>query len=49
MFNNKSYDVATQMFLGAYQISKYINEENEDAKTNVMLSFVRATDTLIKP
>jgi len=48
MFNNKSYDVATQMFLGAYQISKYINEENEDAKTNVMLSFVRATDTLIK-
>ena len=48
MFNNKNYELATQMFLGAYQISKYINVENEDAKTNVMLSFVRATDTLIK-
>jgi DNA-binding CsgD family transcriptional regulator len=36
------------MFIGAYQISKYINVENEEAKGNTMLSFVRATDTLIK-
>jgi tetratricopeptide (TPR) repeat protein len=48
MFNAKNYVEATQMFLGAYQISKYINLENEEAKGNTMLSFVRATDTLIK-
>jgi tetratricopeptide (TPR) repeat protein len=48
MFNAKNYAEATQMFIGAYQISKYINVENEEAKGNTMLSFVRATDTLIK-
>ena len=48
MFTARNYAEATQMFIGAYQISKYINLENEEAKGNTMLSFVRATDTLIK-
>jgi hypothetical protein len=34
MFNAKNYAEATQMFMGACEISKYINVENEEAKGN---------------
>jgi len=47
-FNSRNYEQATQLFIGAYQISKYINIENEEANDNTVLSFIRATDTLIK-
>jgi tetratricopeptide (TPR) repeat protein len=34
------------MFIGAFEISKYINEENAFAKDNAILSFRNAVDTL---
>ncbi len=45
-FNARKYDQATQLFIGAFEISKYINEENAFAKDNAILSFRRAVDTL---
>ena len=47
MFNAKNYEQATQLFIGAYEISKYINVENVDAKGNAILSFRKAADTLM--
>jgi tetratricopeptide (TPR) repeat protein len=47
MFNARNYAEATQMFIGAYEISKYINVENEEAKGNVILSFRKSADTLM--
>jgi tetratricopeptide (TPR) repeat protein len=45
-FNTRNYEQATQLFIGAYEISKYINDENAIAKDNAILSFRRACDTL---
>jgi tetratricopeptide (TPR) repeat protein len=47
MFNAKNYEQATQMFIGACEISKYINVENEEAKGNAILSFRKSADTLM--
>jgi len=47
MYNAKNYEQATQMFIGAYEISKYINVENVDAKGNAILSFRKSADTLM--
>jgi tetratricopeptide (TPR) repeat protein len=47
MFNAKNYEQATQLFIGAYEISKYINVENIDAKGNAILSFRKSADTLM--
>jgi tetratricopeptide (TPR) repeat protein len=48
MYNARNFEQATVLFLGAYQVNKFINIENEEAKSNTTLSFVKATDTLIK-
>ena len=47
MFNAKNYEQATQLFIGAYEISKYINVENVDAKSNAILCFRKSADTLM--
>lgn len=46
-YNAKNYKEATLSFMAAYLLTKYINEEYAEAKSNTMLSFRRATDTLI--
>ena len=47
MYNLKNYEQATQLFMAAYKISKYINSENAEAKTSTILSFRKAADTLM--
>jgi tetratricopeptide (TPR) repeat protein len=47
MYNAKNYEQATQLFIGAYEISKYINVENVDAKSNAILCFRKSADTLM--
>jgi len=47
MFSARSYEQAAMCFMGAYEVNKYINIENEEAKSNTILSFVRAIDTLV--
>lgn len=46
-FNSRNYEQATMMFISAYQLGKYINVDNREAKENFILSFRKSADTLM--
>jgi Tfp pilus assembly protein PilF len=46
-YNDKKFDQAAVMFLGAYEVSKFIGKENKDAFTNTTLSLSNGVDAYL--
>jgi len=47
-YNDKNFEQAIQLFLGAYEIQKFLSNEFKDAYTNTTLSLNNAVDSLLK-
>jgi tetratricopeptide (TPR) repeat protein len=47
LYNEKNFEQATQVFVGAYGVKQFIGEEFKDAYTNTTLSLNYACDSLI--
>ncbi len=47
MYTDKKFEMAAQMFIGAYQVSEYIMVDNKDAYTNASLSIHYAVEEFI--
>jgi len=46
-YNDKNFEQATQMFIGAYEVKKFLGEEFKDAYTNTTLSLNNSVDGLL--
>jgi len=47
-YNDKNFEQATQMFVGAYEVQKFLSNEYKEAYTNTTLSLNNYVDSLLK-